>query len=309
MFNYIPQEDGVTYSLLQKFTSCRVAARFYLEGFRGVRTSEALNFGNACHYILEQIYRSKNVSLKKIDMYAEEWEDYILEKDPGANPDALGDVTDIAKTVLKVYMKVYRSDFKTWKKLSVESTFDVMFHGYRLRGKRDGLFTKTNKKGKENRYLLEHKTAGQINEDLISDSLSFDPQNLFYIIGTELQDDSCVRNTLRNVIRRPQIRFKVSQTWEEYKQEITKDCHTRPDHYFKRFETSYKDKDIEIYRKELFELLKEFDKWNKGESPTYRNTSACAGKGWQCEYLPACSSRKVDMLLANQPLFTELEED
>ena len=62
---YELERDGVTQGLLQKFMSCRMQTRIFLEGWSLKSISSVgLNFGSIIHGISERVYR--DIMLRKI---------------------------------------------------------------------------------------------------------------------------------------------------------------------------------------------------------------------------------------------------
>jgi hypothetical protein len=305
-------QDGVTQSLLAGWVNCRQWAKFYLEGWETPGAKEALEFGNLFHWLLEGAYTTIRLT-PPLDKFAQDnlkdsvihgisvmIEKYDFPK--SLNPQTQEKILALAEALWPMYWKIYAKDLnREW--LAVEGTFDVDWNGFRLRGKRDGVFVGKRKKP----WLLETKTTSRIDEGTLDLTLGFDFQNLFYITSAEEEQGGNIAGVMYNVIQRSALRQKKAETFPDYCQRMAEDIRDNPKKYFKRIELLYTKEQKERFKEELLQKLREFEMWlselHGGLTvvPTYKNERACVGR-WNCQYLQACSSN-----LQTGELFRELK--
>lgn len=291
---------GVSQSVMKKMMRCRQELLYHLQGWRSIRPKVALNFGDAEHHVLEDLYlnirnkRFKGVPTeKKLRPILKAAGKRAMKKaQQSSNPSVLEEQEMILawlEALLHPYCQFWEKDFdhKLW--LELESSFNVEWHGWMLKGRRDAI--RLVKKGL---WVLETKTKGRISEATLSDALSFDFQNEYYVTGTDAElaargDKRRIKGVLYNIIRRPGLKLGAKESLKEYAKRVRADVDKRQDHYFKRFEISYPEEEKERFRIELLMKLKELELILKGELPIYRRETSCEGK-WNCDFLPCCAS-------------------
>ncbi len=298
------KRDGITQSLLATWSDCREAARLMVNFWeRAGASKESLIFGSFWHYLLEINYgeiidSGEYFGFDDAVGYWFEEEGRLI-----SDPEMVKRITSIGYALYEQYWHYYVDDFsRDW--VAVESKFDIIISGYRLRGMCDGLF-----KDKRGRYwLLETKTASGINENTLSDHLGFNFQNLFYITALEHELGIKIAGVLYNVIVKPntiKVGTKANPTFDDWAASMEANVANDPDKFFHRFEIAYTRKRIEAFRKELFQKLWEFRRWHLGEAVHYRNEQACI-KRWNCQYLSACGSDSTAGYTQTAELFSEL---
>jgi len=308
-------EDGVTQSLLSAWLDCRQRAWYKINGYYVPKYTESLLFGNCFHYLLEQLYKlfqdgtitSRTPIKVMIAMGNEaisEWMDTELKEASGPDHnDTLEHVSLLSSAVLRGYIKRYKlTDFKTVKWIGQESLFDIDFKGFRLRGKRDGEF-----EAGRSLYLLENKTKGRIDEGTLTDNLTFDLQNLMYLLSLFLEQRKVVTKVRYNIIRKPQIKETKAIAGAAYYKRVEEDVLSRPEFYFVRWDLVYTKAEQKQFQRDLHAMLKEFKQWVDGDIPTFKNDKACVGRKFNCDFLTACASKSTDCLLQRDTLFPELE--
>ena len=323
--DYDINKDGVTQTLLATYKQCRTQAAKWLAGWEKPGFSEPLTFGNATHAVLEDLYNHYRVNKppkitglrgkKRVEPIVEEvaglgkvwlakWlkhERANLSMDP-KHAQYLEYIEAVLPHVLPHYVRMWGiDDFyggRTW--LELESKFAVDFHGIPLRGLRDGVYSK------KGLMLLENKTKGQIDQHTLSDTLSFDFQNLFYITATNLDVARHINGVLYNIIRRPQLRLKKNEQYAELLVRIGEDIAARPDHYFVRYPLTYNKTRQKLFVKQLGYAIDEFHEWLCGNLKTFPNEFACVGR-YTCQYLQACAQNSNTGYTKRQVLFPELE--
>ncbi len=316
-------EDGITQSILSDWVSCRQRSRYRLDGWRSLGTSKSLRFGSLFHSLLQDLYQtvrddhrfSKGAFLGKGKPNKKVLESFFAGFSDKHMKSVLQTISDpeeiqaheddllIAGVIFPEYCKAYQEDFTPSRWTEVEGTFSVGWKSWRLRGRIDGVM-----RIKKGLWLLETKTKSRIDENLLSTALTFDFQNLFYLLCAEecFESNEKIKGVLYNIVRVPSLRQGKKETFAGLVDRIRADIKERPEHYFKRFEINYDQSDRERFAKDLEFKLIEFERWHRGMMPTYRNENACTGK-WNCTYLDACASGEMAGYLKNGRPFAELE--
>ena len=310
---------GVTQSMLQTFTRCRVACRLSLDRWQSGVPGRATEFGSLFHALLQKWYGGLCHSATPEQCFREvaiAWEKRSIEV--GDDVKHVQADLGMAKALFPAYVQHYAKSDKKRIWVEVEQVFDLPPHPtmrlpLRIRGKVDGVFRyeKTKSPASPPLWVLETKTASQIDADTLSQALAFDFQCLFYLHALSRKLKQRFAGVLYNVIRKPSIGRGDDKCSSDYVKKIQKDIAERPDWYFARFELSFPKEVQDRFLSELSDKMLEFVRWMKRGIPTYKNEHACRGK-WNCEYLPICAAGG-DPLKAgfkrDRVLFRELEED
>lgn len=287
---------GITQSALSTWKTCRRKFLYWVNRWDRIEP-EKWAYHTMMHSMLETFYKTKSSEkvLKALGVY----------KLPG-NPKETEELKGTAEAMLQCYMNYYKGDLGRFKFEKVEGLFSVYFQGYKLLGKKDGVFID----GKL-RWNMEHKNYSRINDDYLSKHLWFDLQNLFYILAERIESGVSVTGTLYNILRKPETR-KERSTNELYTH-IVKEIQKDPKHYFIRYEIPYSIEEIGQFENELVVSLRELS-WvintctvapKETLSYCYKNESACDGK-FQCPFLDACSSGTMQGYKQRKLLFPEL---
>jgi len=280
--------DGVSQSILSTFLSCRQAARYYLDLWESPSVSFALMFGTLFHSLLEHYYKALATgqgvkAFVGFDAVFSHW----VAKDAGSiDAQKLEQFEAMAFALFGPYCKHWEKEDLKRQWVGVETVFDTNWEGYRLRGMRDGMFLVN--KGKEH-WILEHKTTTTLDSDSLSLRLNFDLQNLFYILNTEQEYGVKVAGVLYDLIRKPALRQGKKESFNEFASRMVTAVNDAPGEYFARFPLVYPETVKQRFRAELALQLADFRDWSRGLLPTYKNPSACIGRG-VCEFLPVCAA-------------------
>jgi hypothetical protein len=299
---------GISNSMLSGWTFCRYLFLVVINRYRRPDKVFTTGFGTLFHDILELTYQYVHdnfvfPSLGIVKKWLIEWEERNtddMRSDEVKEKDLL-----LAEILMEGYMKFYYKDVTDYKIISLEEKFDEQFHGYRLRGKIDGVLGKI---ADDRFYTFEHKTKGQIVSDVIKQILTFDPQNLFYITAKERQDvNTKYVGTVYNIIRNPKHKILKNESLRMFRRKVRLDIQGRPQHFFVRFTQPYSQEIKDLYKIHLISKLKDIQLFlDRGILP-YPNESACH-RQWACEHLNACSSGQLIGYKKYDKLFPELEE-
>jgi hypothetical protein len=295
-------DEGITQGMLASFSSCRQQCRFMLSGWekRGAE-KVSLIFGALFHSILEQHYKTVAAHQQPQTLEAKVKVWMQAEGKRFANQQAVADALGFLTALWNPYLEFWTRDDSVKNWVAVEGEFRVEYQGFLERGKRDGVYE--NKRSLL--WLLESKTKSRIDEEVLSDTLIFDFQNLYYVTSLEYELARPVGGVLYNVIRTPQLKQGKTESKSAFVQRIKEDIEKQPEHYFKRYELIYPKELKERFKQELRVKLRLFKEWVESDfALTYKNENACSGK-WTCEFLQACSQNGLAGYSRTRELFVE----
>ena len=275
------KKDGVTQTLLGAYMMC--PQRFKLvTGGLAKPESRSMMFGSYFHSLLEQHY-----SGRKPDV--DGWTFPQL-----TAPNDVEYMRCCAAALLPGYVSRWAVEDKRWLGVQPEKVFDVKFHGYRLRGKIDGIVnTGTGV------YLLETKTKSVISEDNLTNRLALDWQSLFYMHAWAIEAGGDVpQGVIYNVIRFPQRTMKNAR---EFTDTLRKEVASKPEYYFYRWTVEFSTEDIEAFRVELHQKLMELEQ----RKVWFKNQCACEAP-YPCDYVRLCAEGDRKTGLVKRKLFSEL---
>lgn len=115
--------------------------------------------------------------------------------------------------------------------------------------------------------------------------LRIDQQISHYMLGARALGYD-VETVLYDVIRRPTIRVKKTESPAQFADRLYQDIKQRPEYYFCRREIPRLTADLDEYNIELQQQAATLDEHRRQKS-WYRNTSACLHP-WRCEFLDIC---------------------
>ena len=276
-----PYTDGITYSFISKFLSCKERTRLsYVEGWRPKSFKLPLEFGNIFHEMKETYYSCWNM-----DKARKCANDYVNKKMKrhgysGAEAQELDQLRALCHTTFIEYISHWNRNPSFTQKgigrftdrdinwIFLERKFKFPFRlsngkTIQLTGKIDGeLIDPLSKKG-DNRYrVLENKTKQKIEEFDIEHALKKDCQTMIYLLANQNQFQKVPAGVLYNVIRRTSMKPKVKETYKEFCERIGSDIRSRPDFYFLRYRIDITQEDIDIFvQKTLDPILCQIVNW------------------------------------------------
>lgn len=324
---YDPERDGVTFSLLSGWMACKEMARLNLSGVTSKATSMALVFGTIVHAALELMYemaRDKEVvgapTKPQVDGVVHSLEALYKEENPRASQETLQHLEFsllLAESVLPAYFKYWKMDFTEVQWVLVEQEFripvTVRLHNGRtvrtfLRGKIDGAFLY-----KGRLYLFETKTKTRIDEATLSELLPHEMQVMIYLWAlrrlAEAKPHGIPAGVRYNLVRRPALRQKASESLKQFAVRCAEDIRTRPDFYFMRMDMDVTLADLNAFEGELTDILSDFLSWRYGVTGHYKNSRECENKYGTCAMLPLCGpSKNTTLFYQRKTVFRELED-
>jgi hypothetical protein len=326
---YSPERDGVTFSLLTSWKNCRERARLFLNGWTSKQNSLGMVFGSLTHAVNQYMYQDVRAGMltelpseRYIQRLCRRVETAWKEENPRADAESL-QYLEFSMILLEALMPQY---FRYWKKDfqllwdRVESEFKVAIaiehprhHGKFLktfvRGKMDGSYRRT---AKGRPWLFETKTKsnlGEKGEGDLADILPHELQANIYLLHLWWLEKVLPEGLLYNIIRRPGLRQKKSESVLKYARRVAEDIRKRPEYYFVRMQMSVSKKDLERNELELRDMVSDFILWWNGLAGHYKNSDACQGKYGTCAMLPICSRGDYSGFYKRKTVFRELADE
>lgn len=262
-----PHEDGITFSLLSRFLTCRERFRItVIEGLKPVKTfNHRIEYGNMWHACEEELAKNKVPGSKWIFTLGEYCKK--LARQYPMQQDQIHHWYNVCKIQFPEYGShwVKHDDSKNRTPIAQEQVFNIPYYlpsgrMVRLRGKFDGV----DAIGKDI-YLFETKTKGDIDEVGIQRQLTMDLQTMLYMtalkygagvesIETLKEKGYKLRGVRYNVIRRPlsggknTIRQTKNETEEQFYERLGGLIQEDPGYYFMRWKIDLGSNDIDRFR-------------------------------------------------------------
>jgi hypothetical protein len=254
--------DGMTKSLYYSYLMCPMKFKIEAIDCLHQKSSIALLLGTYGHKMIETKRRKDKFILPNVK--------------EGKS------VGFLIKSIINILVPAY---FQFWSKEEKgkhqpEIIFDVQaLARWRLRGRIDDLINDT---------ILDTKFKGRVDDEGIENLLPLNLDGLFLCYANKKH------KFILDVVKYPQIKEGKLPDLKK----LAKEVQNNPEEYFKRWEMTYTEKDLEYFETELDYNL---DKIQKGVFT--RNLAAC----WHCEFSRYCSHGIKSGLIRQEP-FSELKE-
>lgn len=296
--HYDLKRDGVSFSLLQAWQNCRERARLKMLRWTPKRKGVGQIFGTICHGVMERVYGDTALEglptaayiKKAVRTVDKTWR----KENPRADAETLSKLEMmclLAEQVMSVYFQFHHADFTAIKWTKLEEWFEMPLGNSYLKGQIDGRFKPTLGK-KKRRWVFESKTKSRIGEQGESnlvDILPFELQANLYIRASEYLDGDQPGGLLYNIIRRPGLEQKKSETIQQFAKRLGDDIRKRPAYYFIRLRLSLDPNDIQRNVQRQDALMKDFEAWVRGDVGHYPNSDQCEHKHGTCEFIAICA--------------------
>lgn len=181
--------------------------------------------GTVFHDAMEQFYKTKGMRVNVATLQFQEHD--------------VPSLTDIQKreywnhvlpAMVDAYMIYYKTDPVLWDIIHIERELDVMYRGFRLRGKIDLKIRQKN-----GIWIVDHKTAGRLNKDVVA-GWDFRFQFMFYIWLMSKVDPDKLQGYIVNLAKKPELRVKQNESIQQFAARVREDMIQNPDKYFFREE-------------------------------------------------------------------------
>lgn len=302
--DYSLLKQGISQTMMSNFLKCRKAFLYSLNRYTHPSKIEKVNFGAMFHDVVADVYRLKRIPTEKeIDYFIEQYKINNEQAISFVNLDKMERDCAACYAIMTQYVERYKNDILNCKFDIIEHEFGVEHEGIIWRGKIDARYlTKNN-----SRWQMEHKTKGRISEDSLQKRLTFDPQNLTYLLAGEIEFKEKVDGVLYNIVRNPQLKMKIGESIKDFKDRIIEDAQSRPDFYFMQFEIPYTSLDKKRFLEDLKLIVKDIKDCIANHN-VYKNGFSCDAGNMECEFLQACSSNSFEGYIILDKLFPELSE-
>jgi len=320
-------KDGITQSFIHSFLTCREQTRLkYKELWTNKKSSLAIEFGSCYHWMLSKIYKNPDV-LKNIDLLIKEYRKLWSVQNPvqGAKQcEQLELIFGIIKSMIPEYFERWNGDLsgkykhgnstvRPEKWIAFEHRFKISYQysdgkSTYLTGALDGCFYDK----KKNLWLFETKTKGMIDEEGIQDILPVDIQVMLYLYAMQTEYKKRPEGVLYNVIRRPGQRQLKDESLKSFLERIQKEVsnHKKYDHYFKRWELSITDKEMQDWKIEFLDpVMQEIRMWSEGKLPHYMNPDSLITKYGHSDMYGMILKNDIGDCYRRKFVFNELIED
>lgn len=277
--------DGVSPSYINSFMQCREQFRLQtVEGLSQIGYDFAMEYGTLWHWLHQNWVTEGGLDIKaaikkyRSKVYAGTKTPQALEQQEIGYAQAFG--------VWPVYAEFYKRDLKDeW--VEVEGSFDIPYEIYpgattRLRGKRDGV-----KRRKSNALILhEMKLKGQINTQVLEDTLHLDTQNMLYLLSLILEGAEDIWGVEYDVIRRSQSEPRKGEMHSDYSKRMAAEAEKDPLHFFHRIPLCISPRDVELWRLNFLQpILIEMHRWSEGKALHFVNMAGLVPKPYASDYL------------------------
>lgn len=247
----------------------------YLRGWESKAFPKALVYGNFVH-ALQHMERLEFDNL--VNQYADTYPDHVLE---------VGRQARLAIGTAEAHQFYWRNSEVMLGNLNFlerEKRFSFKVNGEEFTGIRDGYVEYDGRK-----YLYELKTASSIGKEQYLARLELDQQINIYLHSLDRDNLEC-DGVIYDVIWKPAIRQKKSETEEEFDQRYIDELGSDPGKYFHR---EIVIRDQENIKKDILDLsyvVGRID--NDKKTRTFvRNSGACNRFNSLCSYFLPCMDR------------------
>lgn len=266
-----PEEDGITFSMLSRFLTCR--ERFYVYAVEGLRPHPQFNhrieYGQMWHECEEALAGGENW-MTRLTSYCS-----VLSGRYPFSHEQIRHWYEVCRTQFPLYVNYWKGGKEKCRPVFQEKVFDVPYRlpsgrTVRLRGKWDSLHYVEDKDG--GLYIQENKTKGDIDEAAVRRQLTFDLQTMLYVVAVRqcqeqglygLDKYHAVEGVRYNVVRRPLSGGKGSI--RQGKTEAAADFYARlkdvidgdKPYYFMRWLSKVTKTDVDRFRERCMDPLLE----------------------------------------------------
>jgi hypothetical protein len=177
--------------------------------------------GDAFHAAMEEFYITKGERVSTPPLMLPE----------GTIP-SIQDITDVQywnhvlPAMVRAYTIYYKDDHKKWNVIKCEEEIEVMFRGFRLRGKIDLTLEEP-----DGLFIVDHKTTSKLDKNIVA-GWDFRFQFMFYLwLKSKLQ--RC-KGYYINAVKKPELRIKKTEDIVTFADRVFQDMIIEPDKYYYR---------------------------------------------------------------------------
>lgn len=245
-------------------------------------------YGTACHSTWEQMYATQGqrwspaplkIPIKSLSLDQQKQREYW---------------EGILPVQMSAYAHYWRDDFKFFKIQKAELVLDhVLPNGIRLKGKVDLVFTLT----EDGLWILDNKTSVRLDLKTVM-GWDFRFQFMFYVWLASLTLGDTFKGYYINAMKKPTIRVKQKESFEEFKLRLENEMTMEPEKYYYRERLLMNKGSLEYFEKNVLgpkiariQLLTnpEISDTIKSSIVNNMNNDYCQRYGGPCIYLPLCN--------------------
>jgi len=289
----------LSYSFIQEFQTCPKKTLYNrIKGIRPKKEPSYYILGNMVHAGIEAWMMDLNVQ-KAIDNVCEKVD--IRPMNQKERTDFQID-RSIAIGILDAYRIRYSTDKTRFGKLQTEKRIDFTISKdpyIYYRSVIDMLVQDEDGKW----WVYDHKTAGQINDNYLQQA-SISNQTLGYLYAARKFLGEWPKGIVYNIILKPSIRPRKKrnpETLDQFCSRLYQEYTTNPDKYFYREDILTNRKAVKVWLQETMLhagiIFDNIQNTALGDLVWTKNTGACFNYSKSCQYLPICTSGKVNKML------------
>jgi len=136
------------------------------------------------------------------------------------------------------------------------------------------------------RYVWEHKSSSRVDASYM-DRLDVDFQVSAMLEAASIRLKRLMRQMIYTILRKPTMKRRKNDTVADYLKRMEEDYAKRPEFYFFREIITRTEAEMDLWRKEAWEIHKRILHTQSGGLPV-RNTESCVGRFGRCAFLDLC---------------------
>lgn len=249
--------------------------------------SFALTVGSLWHEAQEQFYATKG---KRVYVAPLQFPEGVI---PSIQDHLTKDYWNaVLPRMMEAYSIYYKDDFEKLTINAIETELDVMYKGFRLRGKIDLDFNDI-----EGRWTMDHKTTGRLNKNIVA-GWDFRFQFMFYtwLYWKMLNEVLKIKGFYVNATKKPELRVKKNESLPEFAQRVFQDMIEEPEKYFYREKMLLTREALQRFENETVNPKLAIIQYivDEPDSPVAqalminKNTEECQKWGPPCQFIELC---------------------
>lgn len=136
------------------------------------------------------------------------------------------------------------------------------------------------------RFVWEHKSSSRVDASYM-DRLDVDFQVSAMLEAASIRLKKAMRQMIYTILRKPTMKRRKNDTVEDYLKRMEDDYAKRPEFYYFRETITRTEEEMDLWRREAWEIHKRILYTQNGGLPV-RNTESCVGRFGRCSFLDLC---------------------
>ena len=264
---------AITQSEMVTFSRCEQLHKFrYLELLRPMLQGTNLEMGTAIHLGLER--KSPEAARSHIE---ENSKGLILRED--------AERAQVSAGIVEIMVRGALEEGSDWPDQA-----EVKFH-LPFRNPATGRSSRTHAysgmmDGLSHDAVWEYKSSSRVDVSYI-DRLDVDFQISAYLEAASIRSGRFIRKMIYRILRKPTMKRRKGDTVEDYIKRMEEDYAKRPEFYYFEEIITRTEAEMDLWRKEAWEIHKRILYTENGGLPV-RNTESCVGRFGRCAFLDLC---------------------